>query len=387
MVVAERRLPGSLNLTVERDVPARMRDGTLLYADIYRPTTGGPFPVILMRLPYDKSQAENLTYHHPAWYARHGYLVVVQDTRGRWRSEGDFYPFAHEAEDGADSVEWAASLPQSSGRVGMYGFSYVGATQLQAAPGSAAERAGSRAPRARRTRGWPRRACSTRGATLPVSPCRSWSAGRRASRSAGALRVPAARVMTWPLSVPCRWGRPAWSLSRLTRRAWRVCQVTEPGLGGETGPSRGAAPCGPCFGSSAQLPLARGLIPGSAAALDKARQLLPYGWDPSLGRGRSSAPGGRATPRPRWTLARRAFALADGRPDTHPGPAHYRLARCVGASDPARPRSPRPPPDQMRTSAERPRRRKACPCPERGKPDASPRRCCRLTPSGAPWAA
>jgi putative CocE/NonD family hydrolase len=60
-------------------------------------------------------------------------VVVAQDTRGRWRSEGDFYPFAYEAEDGYDTVEWAASLPHSNGRVGTYGFSYDGATQLQAA--------------------------------------------------------------------------------------------------------------------------------------------------------------------------------------------------------------------------------------------------------------
>ena len=133
-MISEQRLPGFSDLVVERDAPAQMRDGTTLYADVYRPSNGGPFPVILMRLPYDKTQAQNnVTYHHPSWYARNGYIVVVQDTRGRWRSEGDFYPFAHEAEDGYDTVEWAASLPHSNGRVGMYGFSYVGATQLQAA--------------------------------------------------------------------------------------------------------------------------------------------------------------------------------------------------------------------------------------------------------------
>jgi putative CocE/NonD family hydrolase len=86
-----------------------------------------------MRLPYDKTQAANVPYRHPSWYASHGYVVIAQDTRGRWRSEGDFYPFVHEAEDGYDTVEWAASLPHSNGRVGMYGFFYDGATQLQAA--------------------------------------------------------------------------------------------------------------------------------------------------------------------------------------------------------------------------------------------------------------
>ena len=131
--MTKRRLPGFSNLVLERDVPARMRDGTTLYADVYRPSSGGPFPVLLMRLPYDKTQAANVTYRHPSWYASHGYVVVAQDTRGRWRSEGDFYPFAYEAEDGYDTVEWAASLPHSNGRVGTYGFSYDGATQLQAA--------------------------------------------------------------------------------------------------------------------------------------------------------------------------------------------------------------------------------------------------------------
>jgi uncharacterized protein len=127
-------LPGYSAITVETDVPAQMQDGTVLYADIYRPSSGGPFPVILMRSPYDKRQAQcGSGYRHPAWYAQHGYMVVVQDVRGRYRSGGDFYPFANEANDGFDTVEWASSLPHANGRVGMYGFSYVGCTQVQAA--------------------------------------------------------------------------------------------------------------------------------------------------------------------------------------------------------------------------------------------------------------
>jgi putative CocE/NonD family hydrolase len=110
-----------------------MRDGVTLAADVYRPQGPGPFPVILMRLPYDKTQAENIAYSHPSWYARHGYLVVVQDVRGRWASEGEFTPFLHEAEDGYDTIAWAARLPDANGRVGMYGFSYAGATQLMPA--------------------------------------------------------------------------------------------------------------------------------------------------------------------------------------------------------------------------------------------------------------
>lgn len=120
-------------VTVERNVPGRMRDGTVLYADIYRPKGEGPWPVLLLRQPYGKTQAENISYAHPSWYARHGYMVVAQDCRGRWASEGEWYPFKHEEHDGYDSVVWAAGLPGSNGKVGMYGFSYGGATQLLSA--------------------------------------------------------------------------------------------------------------------------------------------------------------------------------------------------------------------------------------------------------------
>ncbi len=121
------------NVAIERNVPARMRDGVTLYADIYRPESASPLPVILMRLPYDKTAAENVGHIHPLWYARQGYLVVVQDTRGRGMSEGEFYPFISEAADGYDTIEWASGLPGSNGKVGMYGFSYVGAAQMLAA--------------------------------------------------------------------------------------------------------------------------------------------------------------------------------------------------------------------------------------------------------------
>ena len=120
-------------ITVDRNVPARMRDGTVLYADIYRPQGSGPFPVILQRLPYEKEAAHAIHYAHPSWYARHGYVVVVQDVRGRWSSEGEWYPFFNEAKDGFDTIAWAAQLPQTTGQVCMYGASYGGATQLLAA--------------------------------------------------------------------------------------------------------------------------------------------------------------------------------------------------------------------------------------------------------------
>jgi uncharacterized protein len=123
-----------LGVEVERDVECAMRDGVVLRADVYRPLGGGVHPVLLIRLPYDKAAADsNFGYSHPSWYARQGYVVVVQDTRGRYTSDGVFTPFEHEAEDGYDTIEWAAGLPGSNGRVGMYGFSYPGLIQLLAA--------------------------------------------------------------------------------------------------------------------------------------------------------------------------------------------------------------------------------------------------------------
>jgi putative CocE/NonD family hydrolase len=128
-----RPLPGLPQVTMQRNVPCQMRDGVTLYADVYRPAGEGPFPVILMRHPYDKTQAQNINFSHPSWYAQRGYMVVIQDVRGYWASEGEFTPFLNEAEDGYDTIEWAARLPEANGRVGMYGFSYAGATQLMPA--------------------------------------------------------------------------------------------------------------------------------------------------------------------------------------------------------------------------------------------------------------
>jgi uncharacterized protein len=108
------------------------RDGTRLDADVYMPDAPGPFPVLLMRQPYGRAIASTVVYAHPAWYAAHGYIVVVQDVRGCGTSGGEFRLFEHEAEDGADAVAWAAALPGSSRDVGMYGFSYQGNTQLLA---------------------------------------------------------------------------------------------------------------------------------------------------------------------------------------------------------------------------------------------------------------
>src|SRR5438045_6057121 len=95
-------------ITVDFDVPARMRDGTVLRANVYRPAGEGHWPVLLTRLPYGKDAGATFSALDPAQAARQGYLVVVQDTRGRGRSEGEWYPFRAEAEAGADTIAWAA---------------------------------------------------------------------------------------------------------------------------------------------------------------------------------------------------------------------------------------------------------------------------------------
>jgi putative CocE/NonD family hydrolase len=108
-----------------------MRDGTVLYADVYRPASAEPAPVLLTRTPYDKSQV--VAGNDVLRAARQGYAVVAQDARGRWASEGDFYAFVNEAVDGYDTVEWCAAQPWSTGKIGTFGGSYVGLTQWQAA--------------------------------------------------------------------------------------------------------------------------------------------------------------------------------------------------------------------------------------------------------------
>ena len=118
---------------VDFDVPARMRDGTTLRANVYRPAGEGKWPVLLTRLPYGKDFPIGASMMDPAQVARRGYVVIVQDTRGRLTSEGEWVPFVNEALDGVDTIEWAAQLPYSNGSVGMYGLSYFGFTQWASA--------------------------------------------------------------------------------------------------------------------------------------------------------------------------------------------------------------------------------------------------------------
>jgi putative CocE/NonD family hydrolase len=118
-------------ITIDFDVEATMRDGTVLRANVCRPTGEGRWPVLLRRTPYGKEAEANFDAAVAA--ARRGYVVIIQDTRGRFASDGEWYPWRAEAEDGFDTIAWAAALPYADGQVGLFGGSYHGFTQWSAA--------------------------------------------------------------------------------------------------------------------------------------------------------------------------------------------------------------------------------------------------------------
>ncbi len=117
-----------LGMIVTKNVAVPMRDGIVLRADLYRPASGGPFPVIVYRTPYGKRAMS--TVRHAV---DRGYAVLVQDVRGRYASDGEFAPYEQEPHDGYDTIEWTAVQPWSNGAVGMFGLSYPGAVQWLAA--------------------------------------------------------------------------------------------------------------------------------------------------------------------------------------------------------------------------------------------------------------
>ena len=120
-----------LGVKTERNVPVEMRDGTILRADVHRPDRGDPYPVLVLRTPYGKNRKFDR-------YVKAGYIVVSQDARGRYASDGKWESFmrfeTHDAEDGYDTVEWAAKLPGSTGKVGTFGASYNAFLQWRLAP-------------------------------------------------------------------------------------------------------------------------------------------------------------------------------------------------------------------------------------------------------------
>lgn len=122
------------DIIIEKNVPVPMRDGVVLRADVYRSSRSGRYPVLLERTPYNKTFPRMvLDTVHVLYAVEGGYTVVIQDTRGRFSSDGEFLPFVSDIQDGYDTVEWCAGQSWSNGRIGMFGTSYVGATQLLAA--------------------------------------------------------------------------------------------------------------------------------------------------------------------------------------------------------------------------------------------------------------
>ena len=123
--------PISEPIRVDTHVAATMRDGVKLYADVYRPRREGKFPVLVVRTPYGtmREGAQTELVH----FAHEGYAVIMQDVRGRFESEGKWDPFRYEAEDGYDTIEWAARQPWSNGKVASEGGSYLGHVQWRAA--------------------------------------------------------------------------------------------------------------------------------------------------------------------------------------------------------------------------------------------------------------
>lgn len=123
----------SASNTLRRDVPVTMRDGTRLATDLYFPAEPGRYPVLLERTPYGKHQSVMVSIGAPSFLASNGYIVAVQDARGRYASEGLWYPFRDEAwgaqQDGFDTVEWLARQEWCDGKVGTFGGSFAGFNQ------------------------------------------------------------------------------------------------------------------------------------------------------------------------------------------------------------------------------------------------------------------
>ena len=138
MATSKRLSEPRYEVVEEKDVPVAMRDGTVLRANVHRPKVEGRFPVLIERTPYNKEAGAENAVGSPQFFGARGYVVVIQDVRGRFASEGEFYPFRDDGwgknRDGYDTVEWTAAQPWSDGNVGTIGGSYSGATQYRNVP-------------------------------------------------------------------------------------------------------------------------------------------------------------------------------------------------------------------------------------------------------------
>ena len=112
------------------DKSLRLKDGVELVSRIWAPKDKGSWPALLMRQPYGREIASTITYAHPEWWASKGYIVIIQDVRGQGSSGGIFKGFSQESSDTSETHEWVRSLQECNGKLGLYGFSYQGLTQL-----------------------------------------------------------------------------------------------------------------------------------------------------------------------------------------------------------------------------------------------------------------
>jgi uncharacterized protein len=124
--------PVQRRFTVQKDIGVSMQDGVKLATDLYLPEGDGKHAAVVVRTPYTKGEGGLIG----EFFARLGYAVVVQDTRGRHKSEGEFYPFRHEKADGRDLTQWVKQQPWSNGKIGGFGLSYLGFTQWAMAVGN-----------------------------------------------------------------------------------------------------------------------------------------------------------------------------------------------------------------------------------------------------------
>ena len=123
--------PAPLDPNAEQ-VFVRTRDGIQLATDVYLGDDTTPRPAVLVRLPYDKSGRYTFMPQLAPHFTSRGFVFVVQDVRGKFRSGGDTTPYAHEVTDGYDTLDWITSQPWCDGSVGMFGDSYYGYTQWAA---------------------------------------------------------------------------------------------------------------------------------------------------------------------------------------------------------------------------------------------------------------
>ena len=144
-----------------------MRDGVLIATDVYLPDGEGPWPSVLVRLPYDKDSRYVFFDRIAKVFTLRGYAVVVQDVRGKFRSGGETIGAVNEAADGYDSIDWVSNQPWCNGDVGMFGDSYYGFTQW-AAISAAHQR---QAPQGPSQRSDPPRGRRSGHHTLPTGKC------------------------------------------------------------------------------------------------------------------------------------------------------------------------------------------------------------------------